>query len=46
MPVYIAEEPLDCVVRGNRKDIRRFRKTKSSVTKMQEQEDKYVEVKI
>ena len=32
MPVYVAEEPLDCC-KGNWKNIRRFRKTKSNFNK-------------
>lgn len=33
IPVYIAEDPLDCVVKGTRKNIRRFRKVKECINK-------------
>lgn len=33
IPVYIADEPLDCVVKGTRKNIRGFRKVKKYINK-------------
>ena len=37
MPVYIADDPLDCVVNRNRKNGRRFREIKSSINKFKKE---------
>ena len=36
MPVYIAEDPLDCVVKGTGKTLEDLERLKNSISKMQE----------
>lgn len=45
MPVYIAEDPLDSVVKRNRKNLRKLRKFKKSINKLKKKNIKKKEGK-
>ena len=40
MPVYVTEDPLECVVKRYRQNNRRFRKTEICFNKLLEEKDK------